>query len=120
MAYYKVEYWVQEEKDKEVKCRSQFIFHSNSDRKLKMYISNFYKFFPEFSTRWKKFEPDLDFQMWRRDLKQDILADWRKNHIGGCTDVERYVIVKKAISPAAQELLTKKCNNNPHQVYTTY
>ena len=120
MALYKVEFWVQEVKDKEVKCRHEQIIASNSDRKLKMHVSNFYKFFPEFSTRWKKLSEGLDFDMWKRELKEDILTDWREKHIGGCTDVVRFVVVKKAMTPAAKDLLTKECDNNPSQVYTTY
>lgn len=120
MALYKIEYWVQEEQDKEVKCRHQYIVKSNSDRKLKMYASNFFKFFPEFSTRWRSFEKGLDFDMWKREIKKEVLEDWRKNHIGGCNDIERFVIVKKAMTPAANNLLTEECNDKPYEVYTTY
>ena len=120
MALYRVEFWVQEVEDKEAKCRDERVIESNSDRKIKSYVSNMFKFFPEFSTKWNFFGKGLDFDMWRRDIKESVLEDWRKNHVGGCKDLIRFVIVKKAVTPAANDVLKEQCDNKPYRVHTTY
>ena len=120
MALYKIEYWSQREQDEEAKCRHNYVLVCDSDRKLKMYVTNREKFFPEFSTRWKTLESGLDFDIWRRDLKKNILTEWREEHTAGSRDVERFVLVKKATTMLADDILNAQCDNKPYRVYTTY
>lgn len=118
MALYKVEYWVQMSTDHEAYVRHTSIYASNTDRKMKMYASGINKFHPDYSTRWKVLEDGDHFTIWKRALKSDVLAGWNKSF--NIKELQRFIIVKKAISDEAYEILKTECDNKPINAYSTY
>ena len=97
------------------------IYKSNSDRKLKSHVSQYAKFFPDTSSQWKVLEEDVNFKVFRRDIKKKIIKGWNANKSESeDRALEYFIIIKKALSTSAVDILKEECQDNPIEKFTTY